>query len=247
MRPYFLIFLLAWWASTAHAQDDKIRIGEFTTTATVIELVGEEAAKPFSEKMAVDQPISWEIYVPPTYDAAKPAGVLVFVNSRNSGKIEAEWKAVMDATNLIYVGANDAGNEVDVPKRIACALLGLKLIGGEYTLDQERVYVSGFSGGSRVASMVATEYNRLFKGAVYNSGANFWGGSALPRYREMASNRYVFITGTKDFNLEDTKEVYNAYLQAGISQSKLVVIPDMEHKRPPASELEAALRYLDTR
>lgn len=247
MNKLFLAAVLATLLSVAKAQGPDPQTGEFPLTTTVLKLLGEESAQPFKEKIAIDQPITWEVYVPANYDPAKPAGVLVFVNSRDSGKIEAEWKAVMDHTNLIYIGANESGNQIDVPQRVAYAILAPKLIADSYVIDPERLYVSGFSGGSRVASMVATEYHRLFRGAIYNSGANFWGETALPRYREMAGNHYVFITGTEDFNLQDTQEVFAAYQQAGIKYSKLMIIPGMEHKRPAAESLETAVQYLDSR
>lgn len=247
MKSLMLAVFLAAFINPANAQEAASRTGEFTVTSSVLELVGEESARPFKEKIPIDEPITWEVYIPANHDSGEPAGVLVFINSRNSGKIEPEWKAVMENTNLIYIGANESGNEVDVPKRVAYAMLAPRVILNGRPINQERIYVSGFSGGSRVASMVATEYNRLFKGAVYNSGANFWGEAALPRYREMVNNHYVFITGTEDFNLEDTREVYNAYQQTGIKNSKLIVIEDMGHTRPAATDLETAIKYLDSR
>ncbi len=247
MKQLIFVCLLTAFTSIAHAQESASRTGDYTATSTVLELLGAEAAKPFSEKIPIDQPITWEVFVPANYDPAKPAGVLVFINSRDSGLIEPEWKAVMENTNLIYIGANASGNQIDVPKRVAYAVVAPRVIINSYEVDLGRIYVSGFSGGSRVASMVATEYNRIIKGAIYNSGANFWGEAALPRYREMVNQRYVFITGTEDFNLEDTREVYQAYLDTGITNSKLMVIPGMAHKRPAAADLEAAVRYLDLR
>lgn len=238
-----------WIALTSiiNAQEPLLRTGEYTANSSVLELLGEESAQPFAEKIPIDQHIAWEVYVPGNYDPGNPAGVLVFINSRNSGKIEPEWKEVMENSNLIWIGANESGNEVEVPQRVAYALLAPRLIINSYAVDPERIYLSGFSGGSRVASMVATEYNRLFKGAIYNSGANFWGDAALSRYQEMNPNHYIFITGTEDFNLEDTREVHAAYLQAGIKNSKLMVVPAMAHKRPAAADLEMAIHYLDSR
>lgn len=247
MKQLIISCLLTAFINIAGAQEIAPLTGEYTTTSTVLGLLSEAAAQPFSGKIPIDESIAWEIFVPATYDPAKPAGVLVFINSRNSGKIEQEWKTVMENTNLIYIGANESGNQIDVPKRIAYAVLAPRLIINSYEVDLERIYVSGFSGGSRVASMVATEYNRLIKGAIYNSGANFWREPALPRYREMANHRYVFITGAEDFNLEDTREVHAAYLQAGIKNSQLMVIPGLAHKRPTAAALETAIQYLDLR
>jgi len=247
IKRWLFAVLLSVLVTMTCAQEAAPPTGEHTARTTVVELLGAEAAQPFGEKIPIDQPITWEVFVPTNYDPAKPAGVLVFINSRDSGLIEPEWKAVMENTNLIYIGANASGNQIDVPKRVAYAVLAPRVIINSYEVDLDRIYVSGFSGGSRVASMVATEYNRIIKGAIYNSGANFWGESALPRYREMVNHRYVFITGTEDYNLEDSREVYQAYQDAGITNSKLTVIPGMAHKRPPAADLEAAIRYLDLR
>ena len=63
----------------------------------------------------------------------------------------------------------------------------------------------------------------------------------------MMGNHYVFVTGTGDFNLSDTKKVYNAYKRAGIPNIKLMVIPRMSHENPRASHYDEAIEFLDSR
>jgi predicted peptidase len=246
MKIFFITGLLTALITIASAQEIDTRIGEYSATSSVLELMGETSAQSFEKKIPINKPIEWEIYVPENYNPDIPAGVLVFINSRDSGKIEPGWKEVMERHNLIWIGANESGNKISTSQRVAYAILAPKLINNSYAINPERIYVSGFSGGGRVSSMVATEYNKIFKGAIYNSGANFWGEARLSRYKEMKNNYYVFITGTEDFNLEDTKEVYNAYKKAGVNNSKLIVIPNMAHKRPDAENLDVAIRYLDS-
>lgn len=244
---YFLFFvLLITFVRVLNAQQANQGTGEFTISSTVLDIMGETDAPSFANKISITDPIEWEVYVPQNYDPRKASGILVFINSRNNGKIEEEWKVVMENTNLIYIGANNSGNDIAIAQRVAYAIIAPRLINNTYYIDPDRIYVSGFSGGSRVASMVATEYNSLFKGAIYNSGANYWGEEAKASYDEMKSNYYVFITGTEDFNLEDTKQVYNTYQNIGVKNSKLVILPDMAHKRPDAGHLEDAVNYLDT-
>lgn len=245
MKQFCILLFSITLSGVLHAQQTGIRTGEYTASTTVLELVGEELARTFGEKVPVDAPVAWEVYVPAAYDPATPAGILVFINSRNSGKIEEHWKPVMDRSNLIWIGANNSGNDIAVPQRIAYAILAPKLIMNSHAIDAQRIYVSGFSGGGRVASMVATEYGRLFRGAIYNSGANFWSEAAPDRLEQMKHNRYVFIAGEDDFNLEDSREVHDAYLKSGITRSRMMVVPGMGHERPPAAELEGAIEYLD--
>jgi predicted peptidase len=237
MKISFITGLLTAYITIVSAQEVNAQHGEHTATSSVLELLGEINAQSFENKISINEPVEWEIYVPENYDPDIPAGVLVFINSRDSGKIVPEWIELMDKHNLIWIGANESGNKISISKRVAYAILAPKLLNNSYVINPERIYISGFSGGGRVSSMVATEYNQIFKGAIYNSGANFWGETSLSRYEEMKNNYYVFITGTEDFNLEDTKEVYNAYKNAGINNSKLIVIPNMAHKRPGSSSL----------
>lgn len=245
---HFLFFvLLTTFIRVINAQETNQRIGEFTISSTVLDIMGESDAPSFASKISITDLVEWEVYVPQNYDPGKPSGILVFINSRNNGKIEEKWKVVMENTNLIYIGANNSGNDIAIAQRVAYAIIAPRLINNTYYINPDRIYVSGFSGGSRVASMVATEYNNLFKGAIYNSGANYWGEAAQASYDEMKNNYYVFITGTEDFNLEDTKQVYDAYQKIGVKNSKLIVVPNMAHKRPGPGNLEDAVNYIDMR
>ncbi len=52
------------------------------------------------------------------------------------------------------------------------------------------------------------------------------------------------MTGSRDFNLSDTRGVYQRYLKAGALNSKLMVVPGMSHELPDGAWLTRALRYL---
>lgn len=229
------------------AQEPPQRTGEYTLSSTIIDIMGADQAEAFRDKVEIDTPVNWEVVVPADYDPSNPPGLLVFTNSRDSGRIEPEWIDLLARHGLIWVSANDAGNSQSIARRVAYAILAPRLISRDYVIDPTRIYISGFSGGGRVASLVATEYNDLFQGAIYQSGANFWGEAALARYRDMTDHRYVFITGTEDFNLEDTRQVHAEYLKAGLVNSELMVISGMGHKRPAAEIFSKAIEYLDRR
>ena len=49
-------------------------MGEFRRAATVDELLSEESARIFAGILPADQPVEWEVYVPPSYAADRPAG-----------------------------------------------------------------------------------------------------------------------------------------------------------------------------
>ena len=240
----FLIFLLSPFA----AADDRVStIGAHTVSATLTDVVGSAAAQVYEEVMPIDETIEWDIYVPANYDAATPPGVLVYISPDDSGKVPQRWTALLGDQNLIWVGANNSGNKINTHRRMTYALMALAVAQKRYKIDLDRAYLSGFSGGGRVASLLAVEYPALFKGAIYNSGANLWNKKTPLDLEPLKANRYVFIAGKNDFNLDDTQRVYRAYKKAGIDQVKLMVIPFMGHSNPKKKHYERAIMFLDQR
>ena len=221
------------------------QLGAFKIQASASELLGTIAAMRYEPILSIDDLIEWEVYVPPDYDPDNPAGLLVYVSPQDSGEIPSHWKDLMADFNLIWVAANDSGNKVSPRQRIAYSLLAVAMIARDYRVAQERVYLSGFSGGGRIASMVATQFPGLFKGAIYNCGVNFWEEGTPESVDLIKGNRFVFVTGSKDFNLRDTRRVYKKYENAGVHQIKLMVIPSMGHQNPKKGDYAKAIAFLD--
>jgi hypothetical protein len=242
----FIIVIPLIFQSGLAAQDESVpRTGEYGSSATVIELIGDIAARNYEPIMPVDEPVDWEIYVSGNYEPAKPAGLLVYISPMNSGRIPRDWKALMDESNLIWISANKSGNKVNPQKRMAYALLAPAVIDRDYRIDDTRVYVTGFSGGGRVASMAATSFPSLFNGAIYICGVNFWNEMEQETLELVKDNRFVFLTGSEDFNLRDTRRVFNKYNAAGVRQTSLQVIPRMGHEKPGKSDFAVAVAFLD--
>jgi len=215
----------------------------FEMEATLNELLGEQEAARYKDILAADKAISWDVYLPDT-DATDPPGVFVYVSPRNRGRMDNRWRASMDRHNLIYIGANHSGNRIPVNRRMVYALMALKLLGKHYLVDSQRISISGFSGGGRVASMLASQFPEVFTGAVYICGVNFWSEELKPRIEQLVKNRFVFLTGSKDFNRDETQNVYRQYLKAGAQYSKLMIIPGMTHQLADAEAMSEALEFL---
>jgi poly(3-hydroxybutyrate) depolymerase len=144
------------------------------------------------------------LYVPA---AAPPAGygLLVFVPPWQEARLPAGWEAVLDRYGIIYVSAARSGNDENVMgRREPLALLAAYNVMQRYPIDKERVYVGGFSGGSRIALRVALGFPELFRGALLNGGSDPLGSGVPPlpppqlfqRFQE--STRLVYLTGEHD-------------------------------------------------
>jgi pimeloyl-ACP methyl ester carboxylesterase len=223
----------------AAAQDATI---ERTTTIAALFPADEAAA--LSKTLAVDRPLRFRVRTP-----RNPAlsGVLVFVKPVNSGELPANWGTVLDQKNLIWIAADDFGNELPRAQRVLAALAAMKLIESTQAIDAQRIYVAGMSGGGRVASAIITRFPRRFTGALYIVGADPWTSAEQPLIARIAANRYVFVTGSGDFNRREMKRVFAKYQAAGVTHALLMDLPDFGHEYPNAEQLARAIDFLDAR
>jgi len=231
--------------SGALAVADGVQLGEFSVGATLPELIGTESASRFEGAVDADETIEWEIFVPETYDPEAPAGLMVYISPMDSGRIPEGWKDVMESSNLIWIGANKSGNRIRAARRVTYAMVAAAVVARDYRVDDSRVYLSGFSGGGRVASMVAPEYPQVFRGAIYICGVNFWGSRKPAELEAIRANRYVFLTGKKDFNRDETRSAYRSYRKDGVENVLLMDISGMDHRNPTAGKFAEAITFLD--
>ena len=144
------------------------------------------------------------VRVPRNHPAAG-YGVFVFVPPWQDARLPAGWGPVLDDAGVIFVAAAKSGNDENIfGRRIPLALLGAHNVIQRYSVDADRVYVGGFSGGARVAMRVALGYPDVFRGAVLNAGSDPVGTSqaVLPPddlfARFQASSHIVYVTGMDD-------------------------------------------------
>jgi hypothetical protein len=167
-----LVLICSGFFSTAKTFAQDHPKGEtFKIKLTLNEILGEAEAARYAELMSLDKRIIWEVYLPDN-DATEPPGVHVFVSPTRNGRILGQWRGIMDQQNLIFIGANNSGNQIPVTRRMVMALMALKVLELNFPVDSSRISVSGFSGGGRVASMLAGQYPEVFSGAVYICGVN---------------------------------------------------------------------------
>jgi hypothetical protein len=132
-------------------------------------------------------------------------GLLVFIPPWQDARLPPGWAAVLDEHGMIFVSAAKSGNDEKVlDRRIPLALLGAYNIMQRYPIDADRVYIGGFSGGSRVALKTALAYPDLFRGALLNAGSDpiGEGEDLLPPAdlfaKFQSSSRFVYLTGSED-------------------------------------------------
>jgi pimeloyl-ACP methyl ester carboxylesterase len=156
-----------------------------------------------------DQPIDlsqerFTVYVP-AHPPARGYGLLVFVPPWENAMLPRGWATILDRRGVIFVSAANSGNAANIlDRRDPLALLGAHNIMQRFRVDPERIYVGGYSGGSRVALRLALGFPDLFRGAFLNAGSDPIGDAQVPlpppelfaRFQEMT--RIVYISGKDD-------------------------------------------------
>ncbi|HEX7026582.1 MAG TPA: hypothetical protein VF268_05025, partial [Gammaproteobacteria bacterium] len=88
-------------------------------------------------------------------------------------------------------------------------------------------------------------FPRMFTGAIYIAGADFWKEKDEPPVNLISRNRYVFITGDRDFNRQEIRQVFKKYVKAGAGQALLMDLDGYGHHNPNVEQLSTALEFLD--
>jgi len=144
------------------------------------------------------------VYVP-RRAPARGYALLVFVPPWRDAVVPPHWIGALDRHAMIFVSAANSGNDANVlDRREPLALLAAHNVMRRYPLDPARVYVGGFSGGSRVALRLAVAYPDVFRGALLDAGSDSIGDGQLPLpaanlFRQFQeASRLVYLTGQDD-------------------------------------------------
>ena len=223
------------------------RTGFVNMVMSPAELLGDEAANSLNHILLAEQKIEWRIYVPRNYSAANPPGVLVFISSIDWGGIPDDWQPVMDAHNLIWISPGQAGGSAPVQERMIKSILAPRVVDIDYTVNNERVYIAGFSDGGKVANLVQAADPEAFRGGIYICGALFWGEKTPAKLDLMRSNRHVFVRGCFDPREREVKGVYDEYRKAGFEAVELITAQTRRRRLPQPNYIDQAIRYLDGR
>jgi pimeloyl-ACP methyl ester carboxylesterase len=192
------------------------------------------------------------VYVPP-HPQAQGFGLLVFVPPWENAMLPRGWAEMLDRHHVIFVSAANSGNAANVlDRREPLAILAAHNIMQRLRVDPERIYIGGFSGGSRIALRLALGFPDLFRGAFLNAGSDPIGDAETPlppaelfsRFQEMT--RIVYLSGQNDTaNVDKDAASRRSMLEWCAFDSYLERSPWVEHEVAGSAAFGRALVVLD--
>lgn len=193
----------------------------------------------------------YDLFVPEPTGSGK-YGLLVFVYPADEFQVPSDWWKTLKREGLVFVAARKSGNSESVlDRRVPLALHGYGMAISRYQIDPERVYVGGFSGGSKVAQMIALGYPDIFRGALLFAGSDAIGTNAvIPPPRDLMQlfqrrSRIVFSTGSEDFvNMGKDSRTRESLADFCIQGIATVLQNGVGHWPPDRRGLDKALHAL---
>lgn len=195
----------------------------------------------------------YRIFIPSKQPTAG-YGLMVFVPPWQGGPlIPPTWRAALDERGIIFVTAGQSGNDQPVlGRRDPLAILAATNVIGRYPVDRSRVYIAGFSGGSKVAFKLAVGYPDLFTGAFLLAGADALGDDGfVPADRALwarfrLQTRVVYVSGGRDEINVDLAHASAASLRRFCTQAGgMVTVPGLGHELIDRSQFGRVLDMLD--
>jgi predicted esterase len=192
------------------------------------------------------------LYVPTT-KPAKGYGLLVWVSPLEGVGMPPDWPATLEQRGVIFVTAGRSGNDASpLGRRIPLALTAAANVARSYPVDPDRVWIAGFSGGSRIAERMALAYPDVFSGAILDGSSDAVGSEGIslpPRAnfeRLLDRVAIIFSSGSEDVsNVEDAKRVASGLRRHCFDRLSIEVRRGEGHQVMSGRSLDRAIDFLD--
>jgi hypothetical protein len=180
---------------------------------------------------------SYALFLPPGYAPEKKWPILYAFDPVGRGAVPVKlFQAAAARFGFIVVGSNNSRNGIDVNAIVKTLWLDTH---NRFSIDEQRVYTAGFSGGARVASGMALGYRDAVAGVIAASGG-------LPSSAKLSSSsQFAFFstTGTTDFNFPEMQQLKRKLDEIGIT-NRLAIFAG-SHEWPPAELCTEAVAWLE--
>ncbi len=185
---------------------------------------------------ASDATQSYTLYLPSAYTSAKRWPIIYFFDPAGRGRRPIDlYKDIGETYGFILAGSNNSRNFSNEQSKAVNAIWEDTHV--RLSLDEHRVYTSGFSGGARVAGAMALGSPGQVAGVVAH-------GAGYPSSRAASKDGlpYFFAVGNEDFNWPEVVNIRRE--REALGSPYRVSVYAGKHQWAPASVMEEAVQYL---
>jgi hypothetical protein len=187
-----------------------------------------------------DSSQSYSLYLPAAYSTEKSYPVVYAFDPHADGHLPVSlYRDLAEHYGYIIIGSNNSknGNSWEESQAIATALFAD--VTNRISINTQRVYLLGFSGGARVANSLT-----IINGAI--NSVICCGASAPVSNGNSDRNNYCFmgIVGNEDFNYTEMKK-YDMVDLAGHNVKHSLIVFGGKHEWPAKAIMDEAFWWLE--
>jgi len=184
-----------------------------------------------------DSQQSYALYLPSSYTPGKPWPTIYFFDPGGRGRRPVElYKDIAEKYGFVLAGSNNSRNYSSEQARSVNAIwLDTHR---RYAIDTRQTYVSGFSGGARVAGRMALSCPQCEIAGVIANGA----GYPTNQSHSIDKLLYFFAVGNQDFNWSEVMSIRREREDKGLPYR--VRIFSGPHQWAPPEIMEDAVEWM---
>ncbi|MSR54541.1 MAG: hypothetical protein EXS09_14810 [Gemmataceae bacterium] len=187
---------------------------------------------------------AYELFVPTRKDTKKPAPAILFISAGDDPQGWKTFEKTCKESGLVFIGVRNAGNNVPGPKRCRIVLDCLDDVRRQVPLDPDRTYISGFSGGARMACSIGFALPELFGGILPLCASGELRPEPWLRHRLIDRLSMALVTGTTDFNRGEVERWRGPFWKE-IGIRTRVWTPAIGHTLPSPAIASEAIKWLE--
>jgi predicted esterase len=187
----------------------------------------------------------FELYVPARVSPRKPAPLILFISPGPKGAGLAQFRSLCDRKGVLFASPHQAGNQTSGPRRIRIIMDTLDEVRRRYSVDPNRTYIGGFSGGGRMAMAIATALPEYFGGIIPVCAGGQLRPESWLRQRVIDRLRIALITGETDFNRGEIERLTQTQFSSVGVTSRVWTVARLGHGIPSGKTLSEAYDWLE--
>ena len=196
------------------------------------ETVNPEKSKPTSPASR------YAIYQPEEPHGTSGWPLVIFLDPHGNGDVPVSlYQGLAKKYGFLFIGSNEFKNGIPGREVVSDFDELLNMAKSDFSIDNNRIYLMGFSGGARVGLAFAEAYPEI--SALVACGAGIQVGVQAPK----PTFSYLGMAGKEDFNMIEVINTDRSLKRQGFNRA--LIIFDGVHNWPPVAVAEEAFQWLD--
>jgi predicted esterase len=187
---------------------------------------------------------TYMLFIPPEYSASKHWPLVLCVSPGDDACGWPEFQSICRSQGVVFASPMNTGNGQPFAKRARIVLDVLDDVRRRLAIDPDRVYLSGMSGGGRVAARVAYALPEACAGVMPMCGSYSLREEPWVRLRVAERLSVALLEGETDWLRAETEREYLPIMKAYQVRAKLITYPG-GHATPPGNMLRDAFLWVE--